>query len=231
MTHFLQRRSQSLSMVVLVLVGILLVQGEISYSTAFGSLDKFIKIPGWQHGTVPTAWLVLRVAALLAVIVLWILNRKRDLFKAIVVFNGMLTLGLLVNMTALIDVLFGLSSQAVKSLLVDVVLMAVSDILIFSIWYWIIDPPGVEENPHEDAPWEFLFPQRGSVLPHYESWQPRYTDYLYLAFTTSFAFSPTDTLPLTRRAKMLMLLQSSISLITLTAIAGSAINILASGSG
>jgi len=177
------------------------------------------------------AWLVLRVASLLAVIVLWILNRKGDLFKAIVVFNGMLTLGLLANMTALIDVLFGLSSQAVKSLLVDVVLMAVSDILIFSIWYWIIDPPGVEENPHEDAPWEFLFPQRGSVLPHYESWQPRYTDYLYLAFTTSFAFSPTDTLPLTRRAKMLMLLQSSISLITLTAIAGSAINILASGSG
>ena len=65
--------------------------------------------------------------------------------------------------------------------------------------------------------WDFLFPQRGANLPHYESWPPRYTDYLYLAFTTSFAFSPTDTLPLTRRAKMLMLLQSAISIITLTA--------------
>jgi uncharacterized membrane protein len=54
-----------------------------------------------------------------------------------------------------------------------------------------------------------------------------YWDYLCLAFTTSFAFSPTDTMPLTRRAKMLMLLQSAISIITLTAIAGSAINILA----
>lgn len=52
---------------------------------------------------------------------------------------------------------------------------------------------------------------------------------LYLAFTTSFAFSSTDTLPLTRRAKMLMLLQATISIITLTGIAGSAINILASG--
>jgi uncharacterized membrane protein len=54
-----------------------------------------------------------------------------------------------------------------------------------------------------------------------------YADYLYLAFTTSFAFSPTDTLPLTRRAKMLMLLQSAISVVTLTGIAGAAINILA----
>jgi hypothetical protein len=56
---------------------------------------------------------------------------------------------------------------------------------------------------------------------------PRYTDYLYLAFTTSFAFSPTDTLPLIRRAKMLMLLQSTISIITLTAIASSAVSLLA----
>jgi hypothetical protein len=231
MTDFFRSRSQSLSMVVLVLAGILLLQGEISYSTAFGSLDRFVKIPGWQHGAFPTAWLVLRVAAILVIIALWILNRKRDLFKAIIVVNGMLTFGLLLNLTTLIDVLFGLSPAAVRTLLVDVVLMAVSDILIFSIWYWIIDPPGVEESPREDAPWELLFPQRAGVLPHYESWQPRYTDYLYLAFTTSFAFSPTDTLPLTRRAKMLMLLQSSISLITLTAIAGSAINILASGGG
>ena len=48
-----------------------------------------------------------------------------------------------------------------------------------------------------------------------------------MAFPTSFAFSPTDTLPLTRRAKMLMLLQAAISVVTLTGVAGSAINILA----
>jgi uncharacterized membrane protein len=104
--------------------------------------------------------------------------------------------------------------------------MLITNILIFSIWYWIVDPPGVEEDPRDDHPWDFLFPQRQGPLPHYEDWQPRYTDYLYLAFTTSFAFSPTDTLPLTRRAKLLMLLQSAISIITLTAIAGGAINLL-----
>ena len=77
-----------------------------------------------------------------------------------------------------------------------------------------------------DQPWAFLFPQRGAQLPHYEAWVPSYLDYLFLAFTTSFAFSPTDTLPLTRTAKMLMLLQAAISVVTLTGIAGSAINIL-----
>jgi uncharacterized membrane protein len=159
--------------------------------------------------------------------VLWILNRKRDLFKAIILANGILTLGLIFNVAALMAVLIGFSSQAVKSLLIDVFLLAVTNILIFSIWYWIIDPPGVEENQRGDTPWDFLFPQRASSIPHYESWMPRYTDYLYLAFTASFAFSPTDTLPLSRRAKWLMLLQATISIITLTGIAGSAINILA----
>ena len=225
--NFVRKRSPSLSMVVLVLVGILILEGEVSYSTTFGKLEEFVRVPVLQRGALPTAWLVLRVISILVAIGLWIFNRKEELFRAIVFANGLLTFGLLMNMLALLAVLFGLTSQAVEDLLVDVVLLAVSNILVFSIWYWIIDPPGVEETERTNQPWDFLFPQRGSVLPYYETWQPRYTDYLYVAFTTSFAFSPTDTMPLTRRAKMLMLLQSTISIITLTGIAGSAINILA----
>ena len=133
------------------------------------------------------------------------------------------------NMVTLLDILRGLVYQKVQPLLMDVVLLAIANILLFSIWYWIIDPPGVDDKIRDNDPWDFLFPQRAQPLPNYESWVPRYTDYIYLAFTTSFAFSPTDTLPLTRRAKMLMLLQSTISLITLTGIAGAAINILAGG--
>lgn len=214
-------------MVVLVLFSILVLQGSISYSMTFGRLDLFI--PGMRHGILPTAWLGLRVALLVCVVILWLLNRKEWLFRTIIFINGLFTLGLLMNLAALADVLLGVSSQEIKPLLIGVLFMAVSNILIFSIWYWIIDPPGVEENPREDAPWDFLFPQRASPIPHYEDWMPRYTDYLYIAFTTSFAFSPTDTLPLTRRAKMLMLLQSTVSLVTLTGIVGGAINILMSG--
>jgi hypothetical protein len=225
MSDFLRRRSLSLSMVALVLLVTSILQEGISYTTAFGRLDEYI--PGIKHGLIPSAWLIFRGILVAIIIGLWLMNRMRQVFKVIIVANSVLTFGLLMNMVALVAVLFSFSSQAIKTLLVDVVLLAVSNILIFSIWYWIIDPPGVEDTRREDAPWEFLFPQRGASLPHYETWEPRFTDYLYLAFTTSFAFSPTDALPLTRRAKMLMLLQSTISIITLTGIAGSAINILA----
>ncbi len=83
--------------------------------------------------------------------------------------------------------------------------------------------------PRDKDAWDFLFPQRGGEIPHYEIWVPKYTDYLFIAFTTSIAFSPTDTLPLTRRAKILMMLQAGVSLVTITAIASSAINIMAGG--
>jgi hypothetical protein len=126
---------------------------------------------------------------------------------------------------ALMGVLGGLR-QAAQALLIDAALMSVSNVLIFSIWYWIVDPPGVEDEPHDEAAWAFLFPQRGNMLPHYADWSPRYADYLFISFTTNFAFSPTDTLPMTRTAKMLMLLQGAISVVIITGIAGGAINAL-----
>jgi hypothetical protein len=223
--NYLRARTFSLSVVVFVLLIILLLQSMISYSSMFGRLEQFIT--GLSQPLLATAWLVLRFGLMLWILILWVLNKKRQLFKLIIFLNGILTLGLLLNLTVLGDVLLGISAQAIKTLLIGIVFMVITNILIFSIWYWLIDPPGVEENPREDTPWDFLFPQRQGPLPHYENWMPRYTDYIYLAFTTSFAFSPTDTLPLTRRAKLLMLLQSTISIITLTAIAGGAINILA----
>ncbi len=133
------------------------------------------------------------------------------------------------NIASLLDILTSYKSGSVDTLIIDVVLLAASNILIFSVWYWIIDPPGVEEDPRDHAAWDFLFPQRGGEFPHYENWVPRYTDYLFVAFTTSIAFSPTDTLPLTRRAKILMMLQAAVSLVTITAIASSVINIMAAG--
>ncbi|MCA9869908.1 MAG: hypothetical protein KDI03_13535 [Anaerolineae bacterium] len=227
MRDFYRIRSTSLAMVVLVLLAILLLQSEISYNTAYGALTG--AIPALDRSELPAGGLVLRVLVGLLLIALWLLKAKGPLFKVIIVVNVLLTFGLFLNLVSLIAVLFDLTPKIVRELLIDVVLMAVSNILIFSIWYWIIDPPGVEEDPRDNEPWEFLFPQRSGNLPHYELWMPRYSDYLFLAFTTSFAFSPTDTLPLTRRAKMAMLLQSTVSLVTLTGIAGSAINMLAGG--
>ena len=226
MNAFFRDRGLSLAAVVLVLVAVSLIQSSLSYTMAFGALRSLLPV---DVSLLATFLVALRVAILVLLIVLWALNRKHALFRAIVFANAVFTLALLLHTATLLSVLVGASPQHGGTLILDVVLMAVANILLFSIWYWIIDPPGVEEIPHADEPWNFLFPQRGSGLPHYESWVPHYADYLFIAFTTSFAFSPTDALPLTRRAKMLMVLQAAISVVTITGIAGSAINILAGG--
>jgi hypothetical protein len=226
--NFIRQRSTSLSMVVLVLCITAFLQGSISYTISYGKLDNLVS--WFEHGFWPTLGIVVRGALIFVVILYWISNRRQQLFKMIIAVNALLTLGLFFNMFTLVDVLRGVVTQEAKTLLGDVVLLAVSNVLIFSTWYWIIDPPGVDGSLRDDEPWDFLFPQRAQPIPNYENWVPRYTDYIYLAFTTSFAFSPTDALPLTRRAKLLMLLQSSISIITLTAIASSAINIMVGGS-
>ena len=221
---YLRRRGIALALLVLVMYLIALTQGAISYTLTFGQLKGRL----W-HGVDLFAFVqyTIRGILLLTMTALWLLDSKRALLRMVVAANSLFTVVLVTNTGFLMAILAGLSSRAVGALIADVVLVAVSNILIFSIWYWIIDPPGVIEDQPDRRPWAFLFPQRGSVLPQYESWIPRYGDYLFVAFTTSFAFSPTDAMPLTRTAKMLMLTQSAISVVTLTGIAASAINILA----
>ena len=222
--NFIQERGIALALIVAVMHLIALTQGTVSYTVIFGQLQGRL-----SHDVelLAAAEYTLRSVLLLLMIALWLFKRKRALMRVIVIANTLFTVALLANTGFLMALLAGLSARAVGALITDVVLMAVSNVLIFSIWYWIIDPPGVIEDEPDSHPWAFLFPQRGSALPHYESWTPRYGDYLFIAFTTSFAFSPTDAAPLNRTAKMLMLIQSAISVVTLTGIAGSAINILA----
>jgi hypothetical protein len=224
MADFVHQRGVSLALVVVVMSVTAVTQGSISYTFAFGDLrgPVALNLAMLTHVAYFTRLVLVTLMA-----ALWLLKKKRALMVLIIGVNIYGTLALLLHMGFLTSVLAGLSARTVRDILFDVVLMGVSNILIFSVWYWLIDPPGIDEQQPSNEPWAFLFPQRASVLPGFEAWYPRYGDYLFVAFTTSFAFSPTDTLPLTRTAKMLMLLQAAISVVTLTGVAGSAINILA----
>lgn len=223
---FIRERGLWLGAVILALALTALLQASVSYTVIYGPLHDIV--PGsFKPGNALSA---LQLGLLILMSCLWLNKRKRSVFRCIIVANGFLTFSLLAQTYALARILSGISDKHIDDLLADVALLAVINILIFSVWYWIIDPPGVDDNAHDDQPWDFLFPQRGSNIPHYESWIPHYTDYLFVAFTTSFAFSPTDVMPLTKRAKLLMMLQATISIVTLTGLAGSAINILASSS-
>lgn len=97
----------------------------------------------------------------------------------------------------------------------------------FSLLYWQIDRGGPEArlNLAGTKP-DWLFPQDGVPELIRPDWRPTYVNYLFLGFSTATAFSTTDTAPLTSRAMILMMLESSISLVTLAVIAARAINIL-----
>ena len=96
--------------------------------------------------------------------------------------------------------------------------------------YWLIDRggPNIRGTPGA-LPADWLFAQMQAPDYVAANWRPSFADYLALGFTTSTAFSPTDALPLTPRAKLLMLAQSSISLVALVVVAARAINVLGSG--
>ena len=101
------------------------------------------------------------------------------------------------------------------------------NVLTFAVWYWELDRGGALERAAGTDPYpDFLFPQMTAPDMAPRDWRPQFADYLYLAFTNATAFSPTDTLPLSRWAKLTMLLQSAISLVTAALVIAKAVNAL-----
>jgi uncharacterized membrane protein len=102
-------------------------------------------------------------------------------------------------------------------------------VLVFALWFWQLDSGGPRARRlHEHEFPDFLFPQQADPSIGPAGWRPTFLDYLYVSFTNATAFSPTDTMPLTRWAKMLMLVESGGSLLTLLMVAARAVNILGS---
>jgi hypothetical protein len=105
-----------------------------------------------------------------------------------------------------------------------------TNVIVFSLWFWQLDGGGPAKRTVEQPGYErdFLFPQLENPAFAPPGWRPMYLDYFYTSFTNAAAFSPTDVLPLTRWAKMLMLVESGASLLTLLMVASRAVNILGS---
>jgi hypothetical protein len=101
------------------------------------------------------------------------------------------------------------------------------NVLVFALWYWELDNGGpVARLTAGPEGRDFLFPQQAAPEVGEPGWRPSFLDYLYVSFTNATAFSPTDTMPLSRWAKMLMLLESAASLVLALMVAARAVNIL-----
>jgi len=139
---------------------------------------------------------------------------------------ALLTIGVMASVILLVARLPG-KGTAPSSLLRDAALIWSINVLAFSTWYWEIDGGGpICRAKRGYRSTDFVFPQMSDGPAASPGWSPTYLDYLFLAFNTSTAFSPTDTLALSHRVKVLMMAQSLISVVIVGALIARAINTL-----
>lgn len=144
---------------------------------------------------------------------------------------AVLLIGLLsfANVSSLVLVINGLlngSQVPGKQLVVAAFAIFITNVIVFSLWYWELDSPGLTGVKKHDAKPKFDFPQMESRLKADVGWEPTYFDYLYVSITNASAFSPTDTLPMTHLTKAVMSAQALISLLTVVLVTARAVNIL-----
>jgi hypothetical protein len=180
------------------------------------------------------AWLLIAVVAVLMIPTVWARYREMDMLNKMLgyVLTSIVTLDMVWSLYLLIAALPS-KKEAPQDLLRSAAALWLANILVFASWYWRLDAGGPRARElrgvHTDG--AFLFPQM--VLDQQakremgeQCWSPGFVDYLFLAFNTSTAFSPTDSPVLSRWAKLLMMVQALISFATVALLAARAVNIL-----
>lgn len=181
-------------------------------------------------------WLLAGMVATL-VAVAWI-GRHAGLYRvnarAGLVIVAVLTAGLLYSMYQLVVGLLA-HTEGAPALLRSAAIIWASNVLVFAVGYWRLDAGGPNERERRDVHRNgaFLFPQMAFgaggtavTIAEHQHWRPGFVDYLFLAFNTSTAFSPTDVPPLSRWAKLAMMVQATISFTTILLLVGRVVNIL-----
>ena len=180
------------------------------------------------------AWLLLAVVVILEIPILWARQKDLDNLNKILGYtlSSIVTLDMAWSLALLIIALPS-HKESPQDLLRSAGALWVANILVFASWYWRLDAGGPRARElrgvHNDG--AFLFPQmtlnqQTKREMGEQCWNPGFVDYLFLAFNTSTAFSPTDCPVLSTWAKVLMMIQSLISLATVALLAARAVNIL-----
>ncbi len=218
-------------------------QAAASDATAFARRDPFwpaqltvaaaialsLDLPSYL--TIRTVWLIPAIEGVLLVALVALTPRmgqnglrRRRLALTLI---GLVSASNLLNLILLVHRLLNGPATSGRPLVLAGVEIWITNILLFAVWYWELDRGGPIARRLEQmrAP-DFLFPQMTDAHLGGIDWRAGYIDYLYTSFTNASAFSPTDTMPLTPTAKMLMLVQSTASLVTIGMVVARAVNIL-----
>jgi hypothetical protein len=179
-------------------------------------------------------WLLIAVVGVLLIPSIWARYRGLDLLNKILgyVLTSIVTVDMVWSLWLLVAALPS-HKQMPQDMLMSAAALWVTNVIVFASWYWRLDAGGPRARElrgvHTDG--AFLFPQmtlnqQAKREMGEESWSPGFVDYLFLAFNTSTAFSPTDSPVLSRWAKVLMMIQALISFTTVALLAARAVNIL-----
>ncbi len=152
-------------------------------------------------------------------------HRTRRLFALTI--TAVVSAANTVSLVLLIHLLLSHHVSNGRALIISGTLIWLTNVFIFGLWYWEVDRggPGLRAAGRDGLP-DFLFPQMADERFSTPGWRPMFIDYLYVSFTNATAFSPTDTMPLSRQAKGLMALQSLVSLLIVGLVVSRAVNIL-----
>jgi uncharacterized membrane protein len=163
------------------------------------------------------------VLLLFALMILTQIDVKETLRRTIsILLLALITIGNILSLVLVADSLFSDTVLDGKNLLISAFSIFITNILVFGLWYWEMD------YRRSDKPLHFLFAQEGAPDSRKlnDGWEPTFFDYVYISVVNATSFSPTDTLPLTHQAKLLMTLQSIISLIIVVLVTARAVSIL-----
>lgn len=193
----------------------------------------FLQIVLPRHLTIRPHWLLPALQALLLISLFTLKPGRSRSGSALLRVSELITIAVVSLANAISALLLvrgllkGTESPDATELLKNGAAIWITNMIAFSLWYWQFDRGGPIERAkatHEYP--DFLFPQMQAQDLAPPDWQSSFIDYLYLSFTNATAFSPTDVLPMTVRAKLTMMLQTSVSLCTIALVISRAVNIL-----
>jgi hypothetical protein len=146
---------------------------------------------------------------------------------AAIVLIALANIGNVASLGLLVHLLLGGLHITGRTLILSAIEIYLTNVIVFGLWYWELDGGGPAARLANRSPYrDFLFPQMNAPDKAPPGWRPTFVDYLYVSLTNATAFSPTDTLPLSRKAKSLMSVQCVASLLTVALVAGRAVNVL-----
>jgi hypothetical protein len=199
------------------------ILGALAFGIIYAALPDHVTIvPGWLP-------LALEAVLLLPLVFAGIIKRPlRHVFARILGFAllAIVTITLMGGVLLFVGTLTaGKNLYTPTALLRTAALLWVANVLVFALWYWEIDGGGPRARHLQDyKAADFMFPQQTDGNP--DRWVPHFFDYLFVAFTGATALSPTDTFPLTRIAKILMMIEALNAMSILVIIIGRVVNIL-----